>query len=65
MEKDDLKVYGPIGESRLLNIRVILDDEKNIYEGMIEEAPDEIKKLRYSKVEISDLVTYHVYSKFN
>lgn len=33
-----------IGDSRLLNIRVIKNNEI-IYEGMVEDAPDEIKEM--------------------
>lgn len=56
------KTYQQIGDGRLLNIIVILDNEK-IYEGMIEDAPEEIKKLRYSKVEMGYPLVYYVYSE--
>ena len=46
-----MKTYGQIGIFRLVKIRVILNDEKVIYEGMIEDAPEQIKKLKYSKLE--------------
>lgn len=38
------KVYNEIGLSRLLDIRVIKDDSEILYEGMVENATDEIKK---------------------
>ena len=42
------KVYVSIGSGRLLNIRVVLDDNPTpIYEGMVEDAPEEIKDLKY------------------
>lgn len=58
------KVYQRIGASRLLNIAVIYDGE-TIYKGMVEDAPEEIKNLKYSKVEIGNEFKYYVYSKFN
>lgn len=57
-----MKTYLPIGAGRLLDIIVYYDDEK-IYEGMVEDAPEEIKQLKYSKVELSSKMTYYVYSE--
>lgn len=62
MEDNERKTYLPIGFARLLNIVVYLDDNK-IYEGMVEDAPKEIKDLKYSKVEIGSEFVYKVYSK--
>lgn len=60
------KVYVSIGSGRLLNIRVILDDNSTpIYEGMVEDAPEEIKDLKYSKVNVASQITYYVYSDVN
>ena len=57
------KVYVSIGSGRLLNIRVVLDDNPTpIYEGMVEDAPEEIK---YSKVNVASQITYYVYSDVN
>ena len=62
MEK---KVYNQIGLGRLLNIRVIKNDSETLYEGMVEDAPEEIKKLRYSKIETTDRMNFYVYSACN
>ena len=62
MEK---KVYNQIGLGRLLNIRVIKDDSETLYEGMVEDTPEEIKKLRYSKIETTDRMNFYVYSELN
>ena len=43
-----MKVYDNIGSLRLLNIKVIMNDKDTIYEGMVEDAPEDIKKLKYS-----------------
>lgn len=52
------KVYVSIGSGRLLNIRVVLDDNPTpIYEGMVEDAPEEIKDLKYSKVNVASQIT--------
>ncbi|MDO4382614.1 MAG: hypothetical protein Q4C39_06135 [Clostridia bacterium] len=60
------KVYVSIGSGRLLNIRVVLDDNPTpIYEGMVEDAPEEIKDLKYSKVNVASQITYYVYSDVN
>ena len=59
------KVYNEIGLCRLLDIRVIKDDIETLYEGMVESAPDEIKQLKYSKIENADRVNFYVYSEFN
>ena len=59
------KVYQNIGSGRLLNIEVILDDNKSLYTGMIEDAPDWIKQLKYSSVKMGKFITYFVYSECN
>ena len=60
------KVYMSIGSGRLLNIRAILDDNPTpIYEGMVRDAPEEIKDLKYSKVNVASQITYYVYSDVN
>lgn len=45
------KMFPIIGAGRLLNIQVILDD-KIIYEGPIEEASSDIRKLYYYKTNV-------------
>lgn len=63
MKNEEKKVYLQIGAGRLLNIKVILDDKPEPeYEGMVDDAPDEIKKLKYSKVDMGNPITYYVYS---
>lgn len=58
---DNKRVYGQIGLGRLLDIVVYLDN-KLVYEGMIEDAPDEIKNLKYSEIEVQGKVIYKAYS---
>lgn len=62
VEANEKRIYMPIGAGRLIDIIVYLDDEK-VYEGMIEEAPDEIKKLKYSDVKMGNQLTYYAYSE--
>ena len=62
MEK---RVYNQIGLGRLLDIRVIKDDTETLYEGMVEDAPNEIKQMKYSKIQTTDKVNFYVYSEFN
>lgn len=62
MKYDDTnKIYMRIGESRLLDIRVFLDDIE-VYSGMVEDAPEEIKKIYYTKVELADKYNYYAYN---
>lgn len=56
--------YLPIGESRLLNIKVIVDGNL-VYEGMIEDAPYEIKTMKYYKIEMENPIVYYVDSSLN
>jgi len=65
MKYDDSdKLYQQIGAGRLLDIIVYLDDIE-VYSGMVENAPDEVKKLYYSKVIMKGKCEYYTYSKFN
>jgi hypothetical protein len=62
MDENNKREYMQIGLGRLLDIRVFLDNEM-IYEGMVEDAPQEVKDLKYSEIEIQDKFIYKVYSK--
>lgn len=55
------RTYMQIGLERLLDITVYLDD-KLVYEGMVENAPEEVKLLKYSEVEVQGKVIYKAYS---
>lgn len=59
------KVYQRIGSGRLLDIKVILDDDKGIYSGMVEDAPEDIRNLVYSEVKMGSPLTYMVYTECN
>lgn len=58
------KTYLQIGAGRLLNIEVFLDNEK-VYEGKSEDAPEEIKELKYSDIKVENKITYYAYSELN
>ena len=60
-----MKYNDNIGSLRLLNVRVYLNDNEVIYEGMIEDALDEIKKYVYSKIMIDDegITNLYVYTE--
>lgn len=60
-ENNNKKLYQAIVSARLLDIRVILD-EQVVYEGMVEDAPQEVKNLKYSEIKIKDKFEYQVYS---
>lgn len=59
------RVYQKISSARLLNIIVILDDTKEIYNGRVEDAPNYIKDLKYSSVKMGKVMTHYVYSDCN
>ena len=59
MEDTKRRNYLPIGESRLLNIKVIVDGNL-AYEGMVEDAPEEIKQMKYYKIEMENPIVYYV-----
>lgn len=61
---ENKKVYLPIGSARLLDIVVILDGIEE-YRGRVEDAPEYIKKLKYSDVKMGNPITYYVYSELN
>ena len=56
-----MKLYDNIGSIRLL------DGTNVIYEGMVEDAPDDVKERRYSKIMIDDdgITNLYVYSKLD
>lgn len=64
-EEENLKCYGRINGFRLLNIDVILDDSQLIYQGTTENAPDNIKMLNYSKIDMGNPMKVYVYSSLN
>ncbi len=55
------RTYVEIGSGRLLDITVYLDNNL-VYDGMVEDAPDNVKKLRYSEVEVQGKIIYRAYS---
>ncbi len=63
-ENNEKRVYTTIGAGRLLDIKVILDGQE-VYNGKVEDAPNEIKKLKYSKIESGSKLTYYAYSELN
>ena len=50
MENQERKAYLTIGSVRALDIRVIFENTEILYEGAVEEAPEEIKKLRIADI---------------
>jgi len=62
---EELRNYGKIGMGRLLDIKVIVENEVVAYEGKIEDAPQSIKDLNYSKIEVGTPMVYYVYNQFN
>ena len=59
-----MRVYGTIGSFRLVNIKVVVDENNVLYEGAVDNAPGEIRNLKYSKVKTGKEMEFYVYSKF-
>ena len=55
------KVYAKIEDMRLLDIIVYYDDEL-VYEGKTENASDEVKKMKYSEIEMGTPMVLKCYS---
>ena len=49
-----------IGEMRNLDIKVIADEKEVIYEGRVEEAPKEIREMKYDRVETGSTMVFHI-----
>ena len=64
MNDEDEKAYLQIGTMRLFDVEVYLDDIL-VYEGKVEDAPREVKILKYSKMKNGNKVMIYAYSKFN
>lgn len=45
---------------RLLNIKVINENNEEIYTGMIEDAPEEIKNMEYKTIEGGNPMIFYV-----
>ena len=45
---------------RTLNIKVVNENEEELYSGIIEDAPEEIRSMDYKKVNINNRVVFYV-----
>ena len=59
MEDEKKKDFLPIGCCRTLNIEVY-SNEKLIFKGMVEEAPENIKNMRFCKIEAGSITKFYV-----
>ena len=60
----EFKKYGKIGSTRLMKIKVILNDKEVIYEGEVDTAPKDIRERFYYKVELVNRdAIYYVYDE--
>ena len=60
-----MRKYSKIRSMRLLNVKVIIDDKEVIYEGMVDDAPENIREMYYSKLSGDNPIELYVYSEFN
>ena len=60
-----MRKFSKIRSLRLLNIKVIMDDNEVIYEGMVDDAPYNILEMYYSKLIGSKPLELYVYSEVN
>lgn len=64
MENEERRTYLEIGSIKRVDIVVYIDD-KEVYSGMSDDAPDDIKKLKYSKTTQDSKMNLFVYSDLN
>ncbi len=60
-----LKTYGKIDSFKKMDIKVILNDHDVLYEGKVEDAPSNIKEMRYSKALLGNITEIYVYDQDN
>lgn len=58
-----MKEFNTIGSMILLHINVILNDNEIIYDGVTEDAPAEIKNLRYYDVKMGNPIKLFVHTE--
>ena len=56
-----MKTYGRIDEFKKLDIKVILNDTEVLYEGKIEDAPEEIKERHFNKALLGKVTEIYIY----
>lgn len=61
---EERRTYLEIGSIKRVDIVVYIDD-KEVYSGMSDDAPDDIKKLKYSKTTQDSKMNLFVYSDLN
>ena len=49
-----------INACRTLNIKVVNENGEELYSGMVEDAPEEIKNMEYTKVDAGNQVVFYV-----
>ncbi len=64
MENEVRRTYLEIGSIKRVDIQVYLDD-KEVYSGISDDAPEDIKKLKYSKTTQENKMNLYVYSDLN
>ncbi len=60
-----LKTYGKIDSFKKMNIKVILNDTDVLYEGRVDDAPADIKDMRYTKALLGKVTEIYVYQDNN
>lgn len=58
-----MKTYGKIGEFKKMDIKVFLNDKEILYEGKVEDAPNNIKEMHFSKVMLGKITEIYVYEE--
>ena len=49
-----------INTCRTLNIKVVNENGEELYSGMVEDAPEEIKNMEYTKVDTGNQIVFYV-----
>ena len=59
-----MKTYGKVSEFRKMNVKIILDDTV-LYEGSVDDAPENIKEMPYTKALLGKVTEIYVYQDNN
>jgi len=60
MEGVKVKTYLKINSCRKLDIKVIKNENEILYDGMVDDAPDEIKNLSYNRVDGGNPMIFYI-----
>lgn len=58
-----MQTYGRVNDFKLLDVKIICNDQKILYEGKVDDAPIYIKEMFYSKVVLGKITEIYIYDE--